>query len=102
MSRISISVRNQTLRLIPGKIAIVSGSQDFVRFHFELDSDWKKLTAFAQFTQGENSYNAYLDENHDAYLPPEITTGACTLMDTLDGNNNQGQMCSTTATNMTT
>lgn len=80
MSRIIISVRNQTLRMVPGNTAIVSGSQDFVRFHFELDVDWVELTSFAQFTQNNTSYNLYLDDNYDVYMPPEIVEGTCTLM----------------------
>lgn len=80
MSKININLRNQMLRMVPGNVPIISGSQEFVKFHFELDSDWQQLTSFAQFTQGNMSYNEYLDENHDVFLPAEIVAGTCTLM----------------------
>ena len=44
MSKININLRNQMLRMVPGNVPIISGSQEFVKFHFELDSDWQQLT----------------------------------------------------------
>lgn len=57
----------------------VSDSQDFVKFKFELSEEWTDLLKFAQFTQGTESYNVYLDDNLECYLPSEITSGTCTL-----------------------
>lgn len=59
---------------------LVSGTQNFVKFKFELDESWTDLTIFAQFTQNSNSYNIYLDENNSVFLPTEIENGKCGLL----------------------
>lgn len=59
---------------------IASGSQEFVRFCFELTGDWSGLKTFAQFSQDGNGYNVYLDDDNCAYLPPEIEAGKCSVM----------------------
>ena len=51
-----------------------------MRFIFELPNDWENLTTFAQFAQGENAYNQYLDADNAAFLPSEIQPGTCTLI----------------------
>ena len=57
----------------------VSDSQEFVKFKFEFSDEWTELLKFAQFKQGTESYNVYLDDNLECYLPSEITSGTCTL-----------------------
>ena len=83
---ILVNVINQKMVMSSCNNELVAGSQQFVKFRFNLDEDWKDLVAFAQFRQGENAYNQYLDEDNCAYLPPEIGVGTCTLM--LYGSNN--------------
>ena len=80
MSRILVSVKNQELQVISYNCGIVSGTQEFVQFHFEMDHGWDGLMVFAQFGQDGHTYNSYLDENNNVYLPTEIQAGKCTLM----------------------
>lgn len=79
MSTININVNNQRMMLVSANHKLVSGSQQFVRFHFTLDADWQELTVFAQFVQGEHAYNQYLDEDNNAFLPSEIHSGECQI-----------------------
>ena len=83
---ILVNVINQKMVMSSCNSELVAGSQQFVKFRFNLDEDWQDLVAFAQFRQGEHAYNQYLDEDNCAYLPPEIGVGTCTLM--LYGSNN--------------
>ena len=54
---IHVHVFKQKLK-IPFDISnYVAGTQNFIRFVFDLSSDWDNLTVFAQFTQNNNSYN---------------------------------------------
>lgn len=78
---VRVKVVNQELKIaynVSSRLA--PDSQEFVRFIFELPSDWDGLTTFAQFIQGSNAYNQYLDENNSAYLPTEIEVGECFLL----------------------
>lgn len=75
---ILITVNNQKMHCNNTK-KFVAGSQEFILFTFELSEEWDGLSVYAQFTQGNKSYNAYLDGNNGAYLPPEIVDGVCTL-----------------------
>lgn len=77
--KVYIDVTGQRLKIVTNKKEFVSGSQNFVKFVFNLDSDWDGLTVFAQFQQNGNTYNTYLDENNCVYLPAEITKGECWL-----------------------
>lgn len=77
---IYVSVRGQSLYLNSTVDEIVEGSANFARIHFDLDADWNDLTTFAQFSQGSNAYNVYLDEENCVYLPPEVESGHCYLM----------------------
>lgn len=83
---ININVVNQKLRLATNLREYVSGSQNFVKFVFNLDSSWNNLYPFAQFAQNDGSYNLYLDSDNSVYMPPEIEPGECRL--TLYGANN--------------
>ena len=78
--QVLINVKNQKLRLCQPLNKLIDGTQEFVKFQFDLDKDWKELTVFAQFRQDGNSYNAYLDTKKCVYLPPEIKAGTCTMM----------------------
>ena len=77
---ILVNVANQKLKIATNLKSLVSGTQEFIRFVFNLTSDWDELMTFAQFIQDGVAYNQYLDENKAAYLPPEIGVGTCTLM----------------------
>lgn len=77
---ILVNVVNQKMKVVSGFRDIVEGSQEFVRFEFNLTDEWSGLMTFAQFRQGENAYNKYLDENNCVCLPPEIKAGTCTVM----------------------
>ena len=77
---IQVNVSNQQLRLAAHPNRFISGTQEFIRFVFNLTSDWDDLLTFAQFTQNGESYNQYLDESNGAYLPSEIGAGTCTIM----------------------
>ena len=52
--------------------SFVSGTQEFIRFVFNLGSDWDDLLTFAQFAQDGHAYNQYLDEDNSVWLPAEI------------------------------
>ena len=77
---ILVTVKRQKLIITSNLRPIVSGSQKFVHFLFDLDDSWDNLTVFAQFTQNGTAYNQYLDEDNCCYLPSEIVEGKCTLM----------------------
>lgn len=83
---ILINVSKQRLKLATNLKKYVSGSQEFVRFVFGLNSYWRDLLTFAQFAQNGNTYNRYLDDENAVYLPSEIVAGECTL--TLFGSGN--------------
>ena len=76
---ILVDVVEQRLQTATHLTSFIAGTQQFVRFVFNLDSDWSDLSVFAQFTQNEVSYNQYLDNENSVYLPAEITEGICTL-----------------------
>jgi len=58
----------------------VSGTQNFVQFHFDLDEDWDELLVYAQFIQdGALLTPVYLDDSKSCYLPPEVHSGKCQL-----------------------
>lgn len=77
---IFVNVVNQKMSITSTFDNIVSGTQGFVKFRFNLSEDWDGLMSFAQFRQNGVAYNQYLDENDSVYLPSEIDTGTCTLM----------------------
>lgn len=83
---ILVNISNQRLKIATNLKAIVAGTQNFVRFVFNLTSEWDNLSTFAQFCQNGKAYNQYLDENNCVFLPSEIGVGTCTLM--LYGSNN--------------
>ena len=70
-----IDVIGQKL-ILNEKQTIVSKSQEFVEFKFNLSNEWKDLLVFAQFKQGEESYNIYLDDDNKCFLPSEIKDGS--------------------------
>ena len=77
---IYINVVNQRLCIASLADIYVSGSQQFVKFQFNLNKDWDGLSPFAQFRQEDKAYNQYLDNKNCVYLPAEIKEGTCTLM----------------------
>ena len=84
-----INVINQKLKLATNLKSLVAGTQQFIKLIFNLPDEWDGLLAFAQFIQGSNSYNVYLDENNSVYLPSEIQAGTCKVL--LYGTGNQGE-----------
>lgn len=70
-----VNVVNQKLRIATNLKNMVAGSQEFIRFTFNIDGDWDDLLVFAQFVQNGVAYNKYLDEDNSVYLPAEITAG---------------------------
>jgi len=77
---ILVGVTNQKLRITTNLKNLIAGSRQFIRFIFELSDEWDGLVTFAQFQQGENAYNVFLDDENAAYLPPEIGPGTCKMM----------------------
>ncbi len=77
---ILVNVANQKLKIATNLKSLIAGTQEFVRFTFNLTGDWDNLLTFAQFRQNGVAYNQYLDDNNSAYLPSEIGVGTCTLM----------------------
>lgn len=77
---ILVNVSNQKLKIATNLKSLVAGTQEFVRFVFNLTGDWDNLLTFAQFRQNGVAYNQYLDDDKSAFLPSEIGTGTCTLM----------------------
>lgn len=90
---ILVNVVNQKMYVSSTMEGIVAGSQNFVKFRFNLSDDWDGLMTFAQFMQGGVAYNQYLDDESSVFLPAEIGVGTCTLMlygtaDTVRGTTN--------------
>lgn len=83
---IFVNVVNQKMHASSSTEGLVAGSQQFVKFKFNLSDEWDGLVVFAQFRQNDVAYNQFLDEENSAYLPAEIGAGTCTLM--LYGSNN--------------
>lgn len=77
---ILVNVVNQKMYISSTMEGLVAGSQNFVKFRFNLSEEWDGLMTFAQFRQGGVAYNQYLDEENSVYLPREIGVGTCTLM----------------------
>ena len=74
-----INVNGQRLGMGTNLKNFVEGTQNFVKFRFNLDDEWSDLTTFAQFTQDGMAYNVLLVDGC-ACLPPEIVAGTCTMM----------------------
>lgn len=77
---ILVNVVGQKMYVSSTMDGIVAGSQNFVKFRFNLTEDWDGLMTFAQFRQGGVAYNKYLDNENSVFLPAEIGMGTCTLM----------------------
>ena len=75
-----IKVTNQQLRLETQISNLIYGTKDFIRLVFSLTGDWDGLRTCAQFHQGNNVYNKYLDADNSVYFPPEIQPGTCSLL----------------------
>ena len=58
---------------------IIAGTQQFIRFLFELSPNWDDMQVYAQFCQDGEAYNVLIN-NNIAYLPSEIGPGKCTLL----------------------
>lgn len=96
----SIKVAGQRMQIERHWNKFTEGTQKFVKFNFNLSSDWSGLTTFAQFVQGEDTaVSVYLDENDSVYLPPEIVEGKCFLV--LSGTNGTDVIATSEAIELT-
>ena len=77
---IPVAVFGQKIVMQANQRRLAPGSQKFIKFAFDLSEDWDGLTAFAQFKQGSNTYNVYLDNSNCVYMPAEISAGECYMM----------------------
>lgn len=77
---ILINVVNQKLKVVKNISNLISGTQEFIRFKFLLDSGWDGLTIFAQFIQNGRAYNKYLESDRSVTLPSEIKSGEFRLL----------------------
>lgn len=77
---ILVNVVNQKLKIPTNIKNFVAGTQEFIRFTFNLADEWDALTTFAQFAQDGVAYNQLLDSDNCVYLPSEIKEGTFTLM----------------------
>lgn len=77
---INVVGQEMTITNTSRSMKVIEGSQKFVKFRFNLDSDWDDLTVFAQFIQNGQAYNIYLDDNGVVELPPEIVKGKCLIV----------------------
>ena len=80
-----VDVSNQHIRLSTHVNAFVAGTKNFIRFVFNLSDDWLDLSKYAQFTQGNISYNEPLFNNYYCWLPEKLKAGTCSM--TLIGTN---------------
>jgi len=76
---IYVDVIGQKLKIATNQKRFVVGTQNFIRFVFDLSGDWISLTSFAQFKQNGNPYNQTLDSENAVFLPKEIKAGEFTL-----------------------
>lgn len=76
---IIVNVVNQRLKIQTNLKNYVEGTQKFIRFFFNLPSEWDNLSTFAQFGQNGVAYDVWLDDENSVYLPSEIVAGTCTL-----------------------
>ncbi len=77
---ILVKVNGQKMMIESNSITLAPGSQEFVKFIFELSEDWDGLKTFAQFSQNGVGYNIYLDSENSVYLPHELVGGECMLL----------------------
>lgn len=77
---VHVAVDGQRMTFIDSGYRFAPQSQKFIKFVFDLSDDWNDLTIFAQFKQGNNAYNSYLDSSNCVYLPNEIAAGDCCMM----------------------
>lgn len=74
-----VDTAGQNLRVATNQKRFVTGTQNFIRFIFELSDDWAGLTLSAQFKQNGMRYNRALDSTNAVYLPTDIKAGEFTL-----------------------
>lgn len=76
---INVRVIGQKLCLDPSLNLFMSGSENFVKFKFQLDEKWDGMEVYAQFKQNENIYDELLDEDNCVFIPAGVDYGTCTL-----------------------
>lgn len=74
-----IRVEGKRIWLDTIPVVLASDSQEFVKFIFEITSDWNGLSTYAQFIQNDNTYKAYLDSENSVYIPSGVANGYCLM-----------------------
>ena len=78
---ILINVVGQQLKTVTNLKSVVSGTQNFIRFKFNFNSDWDGLGKIAQFIQGEELVQQdNLDVDNSVYLPSAVKPGNCIVV----------------------
>lgn len=77
---IIVEVVNQRLKITTNLKDLVAGTENFIRFVFDLSGDWDGLSPFVQFVQNGVPYNVSLNADNCAFLPKEIGPGKCTMV----------------------
>lgn len=80
---ILVIVDGQRLKLAANQSHYIEGSNQFVKFRFDLSDEWKELAAHVQFIQNGKPYGQILDgewNNKYAFLPNGIVEGECKMV----------------------
>ena len=77
---IQVDVVNQKLKIVTNLKDLVAGTENFIRFVFDLSDEWDDMSSFVQFVQNGIPYNVSLDAHNCAFLPKEIEPGKCTMV----------------------
>lgn len=80
---ILVIVDGQRLKLAANQSHHIEGSNQFVKFRFDLSDEWKGLATHVQFIQNGEAYGQILDgewNNKYAFLPNGIAEGECKMV----------------------
>lgn len=72
---VEINVSGQDLQLSTYVPRLVSDTKNFIRFFFNLPSDWDGLTKTARFIKGEYASDRPLDSENSCYMPSKLNPG---------------------------
>lgn len=76
---ILVIVEGQRMKLASNQNHHIEGSNEFVKFKFDLSSEWTGLTVHAQFVQNGENFGGPINGNY-TYLPNDIKEGECKLV----------------------
>ena len=74
-----VNVIGQNIQINGYPRRFVIGNKEFIRFVFCLDDSWNDLLTYVQFSIGGRNYYSYLKEDNSVFLPPNITSGTCSM-----------------------